>query len=97
MLKIVIAVMMFAVIGANVFAAGVLPAGMENLAIQILDVFTGTFMRTILIIMLCGCAVAYVFNKDNEKVKRNVIALGVAIAILVAASSLVQFVFTAAA
>lgn len=80
------------------FAKGgdIMPAGMTNLMDSILEIFTGGFVKAILIICLCGCAIAYGFNKDNEKMKRNIIAIGVAIAILVAASQIVDIVWDAA-
>jgi len=80
------------------FAQGkdVVPPGMTNLMDSILTVFTGGFVKAILIICLCACAVAYGFNKDNEKMKRNIIAIGVAIAILVAASQIVDVIWDAA-
>jgi len=74
----------------------VVPQGMTNLMDNILSVFTGPFVKTILIVCLCGCAVAYGFNKDNEKMKRNIIAIGIAIAILVAASQIVDVIWDAA-
>jgi len=74
----------------------IMPAGMTNLMESILNIFTGPFVKAILIICLCGCAIAYGFNKDNEKMKRNIIAIGIAIAILVAASQIVDMVWNAA-
>ncbi|MDR0513396.1 MAG: TrbC/VirB2 family protein [Treponema sp.] len=78
------------------FAQNIMPQGMETLAQSIVNIFTGNFVRTILIIFLCGAAVTYAFNKDNEKMKRNCIAIGVAIAIIMGASTIVDAVFTAA-
>jgi type IV secretory pathway VirB2 component (pilin) len=73
-----------------------MPAGMTSLVESIMGVFTGPFVKTILVICLCGCAVAYAFNKDNEKMKRNVIAIGIAIGILVGASFIVGAIWDAA-
>jgi hypothetical protein len=75
---------------------GVVPPGMQSLADNILAIFTSNFIRVILAIFLCGSAVAYAFNKDNEKVKRNCIAIGVSAGILVAATSLIGFIWGAA-
>jgi type IV secretory pathway VirB2 component (pilin) len=75
--------------------AQILPAGMETLAENILEIFTGSFVKVILAIFLCGSAIAYGFNKDNEKIKRNCIAIGVAAAILIAASSIVNTIWSA--
>ena len=74
---------------------GLMPAGMQNLADQILAVFTSRFVQVILAIFLCGAAVAYAFNKDNEKIKRNAIAIGIAAGILVGASTIVGAIWNA--
>jgi len=82
---------------APLFAqADIMPAGMTSLMDSILAIFTGPFVKAILVICLCGCAVAYAFNKDNEKMKRNVIAIGIAIGILVAATFIVDAIWEAA-
>jgi type IV secretory pathway VirB2 component (pilin) len=96
--KKISAFVLFAITQAQIFAAGgsdLMPAGMQSLADGILEIFTGAFVKTILIIMLAGCAVAYGFNKDNEKMKRNIIAIAVAVGILVAASSIVDAIWNA--
>jgi type IV secretory pathway VirB2 component (pilin) len=71
-------------------ADSLLPSGMNTLMTEIQAIFLGPFVRGILIVALAGCAVAYGFNKDNEKMKRNVIAIGVACAILIAAQSIIE-------
>jgi uncharacterized membrane protein len=78
------------------FAQAVIPSGMQSLMDSVLAIFTSGFTKAILIMCLCGCAIAYGFNKDNEKMKRNVIAIGIAIGILVAASQIVDMVWDAA-
>ena len=80
----------------SVFAQDVLPSGMQSLAESILEIFTGGFIRIILVICFCGCAVAYGFNKDNEKMKRNAIAIGVATGLIATASFIVEKIYTAA-
>jgi type IV secretory pathway VirB2 component (pilin) len=82
---------------APVFAQDIMPPGMTNLANSIMAIFTGPFVRTILIIFFCATAVTYAFNKDNEKMKRNCIAIGIGIGLLVAASSIVERIWDAAA
>jgi type IV secretory pathway VirB2 component (pilin) len=77
------------------FGADLMPSGMTSLAEGILAIFTGPFVKVILAIFLCGSAVAYGFNKDNEKVKRNCIAIGIAAAILIGASSIINAVWSA--
>jgi type IV secretory pathway VirB2 component (pilin) len=76
-------------------AQDLLPAGMQNLADSVIDMFQGPFVKAILAIFLCGAAVAYGFNKDNEKVKRNCIAIAVAAAILIGATTIVGAVWEA--
>ena len=77
-------------------AQDLLPSGMTNLMDSILEIFTGPFVRAILIICLCGCSVAYGFNKDNDKMKRNIIAIGIAVTILCTASFIVDKIWDAA-
>jgi type IV secretory pathway VirB2 component (pilin) len=84
-----------ALIAARAFAQDILPTGMSNLMNSVLGIFTGNFVKTILIICLCGCAIAYGFNKDNEKMKRNALAIGIAVAILVCANLIVEAIWTA--
>jgi type IV secretory pathway VirB2 component (pilin) len=93
--RIVSLLPLFTLAAANAFAQDLLPTGMTNLMDSILRVFTGPFVKAILVICLCGCAVAYGFNKDNEKMKRNVIAIGVAVAILCTASFIVDAIWEA--
>jgi type IV secretory pathway VirB2 component (pilin) len=72
---------------------GAVPSQMTDLVANILAIFTGPVVKTILIIMLAACAVVYGFNKDNEKIKRNVLAIGVATAIVAASSFVVGLVW----
>jgi type IV secretory pathway VirB2 component (pilin) len=97
--RILVTMAVFCLAAASAFAqtTDIMPSGMNTLANNIVDVFTGNFVKTILIIMLAGCAVAYGFNKDNEKVKRNIIAIAVAIAILAASSTIVGLIWDASA
>jgi len=82
---------------APVFAAeDIMPSGMTSLAESVMGIFTGTFVKTIMIICLAGCAVAYGYNKDNEKMKAKIIAIGIAIAIIVGAQWIVGKIWTAA-
>jgi uncharacterized membrane protein len=94
-MKILLLVLFQLLGAASVFAQDILPGGMSTLMDNILGVFTGDFVKTILIIFLCGTAVAYGFNKDNEKMKRNCIAIGIAIAILIGASAIVGAIWNA--
>jgi type IV secretory pathway VirB2 component (pilin) len=87
--------MLFLAAAMPMFAADIMPQGMTTLVESILDVFTGGFVKTILIIFLAACAVAYGFNKDNEKMKRNVLAIGIAIGIIVGAQWIVGAIWSA--
>jgi type IV secretory pathway VirB2 component (pilin) len=69
------------------------PAKMTALLTNILSIFTGAAVKTVLIIMLAACAVAYGFNKDNEKIKRNIVAIGIATAVLMASTFIVGLVW----
>jgi hypothetical protein len=77
------------------FAQGIMPRGMTNLAESILEIFSGRLVQIIFAIFFCGAAVAYGFNKDNEKVKRNCIAIGIASAMICSASAIVGAVWSA--
>jgi len=85
---------------APLFASGELSSlglgGLESFGKTIQDIFTGDITRIILTCCLAGCGIAYGFNKDNEKMKRNIIAIGIGIAIIAAASFIVEAVFKAA-
>ena len=76
-------------------SGSLVPAGLDNMSTQIVEIFTGNIVRIILICCLAGCAVAYAFNKDNEKMKRNIIAIGIAIVIIVGASGIVGMIWDA--
>jgi type IV secretory pathway VirB2 component (pilin) len=71
------------------------PAGLTTMAESIREVFTGPIVRIILVCCLAGCGVAYGFNKDNEKMKRNVIAIAVALVIIACASGIVEAIWGA--
>jgi type IV secretory pathway VirB2 component (pilin) len=92
----VLLVVFFILQAALNYAADLLPAGMTNLMTDIKNIFVGDFVKGILIVSLAGCAIAYGFNKDNEKMKRNIIAIAVACAILFAASAIVDNITAAA-
>jgi type IV secretory pathway VirB2 component (pilin) len=67
-----------------------IPSNMKSMAEKIQAAMTSPFIKTILIIMLCASAIAYAFNKDNEKIKRNCIVIAIAAGILISASTLVN-------
>jgi hypothetical protein len=74
-----------------VFAQNDAIAKMESVSNKVLDLFTGTLVRTILAISFCCSAVAYAMNKDNEKVKRGALAVAIASVMIIAASGIVGF------
>jgi type IV secretory pathway VirB2 component (pilin) len=80
---------------APLFAQDLVPSGLKSLATSVQEIFTGSIIKTILVCCLAGCAVAYGFNKDNEKMKRNIIAIAIAIAIVVGASFIVGKIWDA--
>jgi hypothetical protein len=57
------------------YAQGIMPRGMTSLAEQILEIFSGRFVQIIFAIFFCGAAVAYGFNKDNEKINKLISVL----------------------
>jgi hypothetical protein len=91
-------VLFLATASLPLFAANTdLPGKMNTIAGQIYNIMTGDGVRVLLACFLAGSAVAYAFNKDNEKVKRNCIAVAVAAAILMLATGLVNWVVGVAA
>ena len=75
--------------------ADIIPKGMTTLAENIRDAFTSPLVKVILGIMLCGSAVAYAFNKDNEKIKRNALAILIAAAILMTSTFIIDAIWSA--
>jgi len=69
---------------------------LDSFGQTIQNIFQGTLVKVILVCCLAGCGIAYAFNKDNEKMKRNIIAIGIGIAIISAAVFIVDAIFTAA-
>jgi len=74
------------------FADGIVPSGLQTAGNQIQEVFTGSLVTIILVCCMAGCGVAYAFNKDNEKMKRNIIAIGIGILIVGAAAAVVPLI-----
>ena len=94
-LKVFFIILLNAVVFPLFGATDIMPKGLVSLGDSIMGVFTGGLVKTIMICCLAGCAVAYGFNKDNEKMKRNIIAIGVAIAIIVGAQWIVGAIWDA--
>jgi hypothetical protein len=77
-------------------AQELIPSQLQNLADQISAVFTGPFVRTIIVIMLAGSAVGFAVNKDNEKMKKHFGAIVIAIAIIAVAQFIVSKIYQSA-
>jgi len=78
------------------FAQSIVPSGLESIGDQIQEAFTSPIITVILVGCLVGCGVAYAFNKDNEKMKRNVIAIAIGIIIIGTAQQIVTAIMDAA-
>jgi len=94
-LKIMFSMLLLAA-ALPLFAQEIMPDGMSTLAEDVMAIFTGNVVRIILVCCLAGCGIAYAFNKDNEKMKRNIIAIAVGIGIIACASGIVGAIGTAA-
>jgi len=94
--KVTLVFLFFLFLVFPLFAQNLMPSGMQSLAEGILYIFTSGFMRIILVIFLCGAAIAYAFNKDNEQMKKKIIAIGIAIGILIGATGIVDAIWSAA-
>jgi type IV secretory pathway VirB2 component (pilin) len=96
-MKLLLLSVLHVLAAAGVYAQDLLPAGMQSLAEGIKEVITGDFVKIILVIIFCGSAIAYAFNKDNEKIKRNCIVVAVGVALLMGASAIIDAVWSASA
>jgi type IV secretory pathway VirB2 component (pilin) len=79
--------------GVPLYADYALPTQLETAANSIKTIITGPFVKTLLIIFLCASAITYAFNKDNEKVKRNCIAVFIGAVIVIAATTILGAVW----
>jgi DMSO/TMAO reductase YedYZ heme-binding membrane subunit len=64
---------------------------LDSTAQTVVGIFTSYWVRGILAISLCSSAIMFAVNKDNDKVKRNCLAVGIAAFIIICASSIVDF------
>jgi len=76
--------------------ADIVPAGMTNVANSIHEFFKGPIMITIVTCILIGCAVAYAYSKDNEKMKKSMIAIGISVIVIACAGGIVSGILSAA-
>jgi len=65
-------------------------ARMDALAQRILEFFRSPLIRTILVIALCGSAIAFAVNKDNQRLRGGCIAIVVATGILMVAPEIIN-------
>jgi len=68
---------------------------MNSTAETILGIFTHNLVKVILAIALCGSAIAFAVNKDNQRIRNSALAILVAAAIIMSASFIVDLVWTA--
>jgi len=68
---------------------------MNTLAETILGIFTHNLVKTILAIALCGSAIAFAVNKDNQRIRSSAIAIGLSAAIIISASFIVGIIWDA--
>jgi hypothetical protein len=66
---------------------------MNRLADTIKGIFTSNLVKTILVIALCASALAFAVNKDNQRIRNSAIAIGVAAAIIMSATFIVDLVW----
>jgi len=78
------------------FAADILPPNLQSTAESVQAAFTGPLVTVILVCCLAGCGIAYAFNKDNEKMKRGIIAIAIGIILVGAAVTISSALFSAA-
>jgi len=79
-----------AVSAIPLFAVDIVPVGMHNVADQVLAFFTGPIMITIVTCILIGCAVMYAYSKDNEKMKKSMIAIAISVIVIACAGAIVS-------
>jgi len=89
-IKIIFFLLLF--VSAAPLFAQVIPPQLQTVSQQIEEAFTGPIVKIILVCCLAACGIAYAFNKDNEKMKRNLIAIIVGIVIIGAATEIVAMV-----
>jgi hypothetical protein len=74
----------------KLFSQTLIPSGLQSMAEQVFDVFTGDMARIILGCCFAGSCIAYAYNKDNEKMKAKILAVMVATGLLVLTSEVID-------
>jgi type IV secretory pathway VirB2 component (pilin) len=69
---------------ASVFlqAQELVPQGLQTMAENVRDIFTGDLAKIILGCCFAGSCIAYGYNKDNEKMKAKLLAVVIATGLL---------------
>ena len=94
--KLIFFLLLLLAAAVPLFAQDIIPSGLNTVAGSVKAAFTSDIVKIILVCCLAGCGIAYGFNKDNEKMKRNVIAIAVAIVLVMAAQGIVDKIWSAA-
>lgn len=66
---------------------------MNSVALKILEFFKSPLIKTILVIALCGSAIAFAVNKDNQRLRAGAIAVAVATVVLLAAEPIIEMLW----
>ena len=75
------------------FAQSAALTAMDTVAQDILGAMRSPLVRTILVIALCGSAIAFAVNKDNQRLRFGAIAIIVAAVILMAAPEIIDMIW----
>jgi type IV secretory pathway VirB2 component (pilin) len=84
-------------IAAQPLAADDLTSGtqLQSFADSIYETLTGGVVRAIIVVIFAGSAIAFAFNKDNEKIKHAMMGIMVGTGLLLAAQTVVGSLFKA--
>jgi type IV secretory pathway VirB2 component (pilin) len=78
------------------FSQNIVPQGMITLTESLIEVFTGPIVTAILVLALIGTAIMYGVNKDNDRLKKGLIAVAISIGLIVGAQVIVGAIWRAA-
>ena len=77
------------------FAQSIVPKGMQSLTDSILEALNGPLVISICGIALIASGIAFVVNKDNDRLKKGLFALFIGVVIIVGATQIVGAVWAA--
>ena len=66
---------------------------LNSFAETIRDIMTSNLVRTILVIALIGCFIAFAVNKDSQRVKNSSIAIAISCAVIMSASMIIGLIW----